>query len=191
MKITTLAEVINKYRDDVPTVYPSLLASIEAEEKKSKCINQEIEQLDHSSTQKEIISYFEENLISGEWKNAYDWFGAIFHHLSYDYLEYLLTILKVEHRKGPYYWVLQVIQWMPEEMGDPLLPNLKELANPINPAWKAGDIEKYFEVIAWMDENAEEFFLTLKDSPSELVAYRANYWLETYEAERMEEAEDE
>ncbi|MEW4372891.1 hypothetical protein [Paenibacillus kandeliae] len=191
MKSATLEGIIQKYRGETGTVYQTRLAEYEAEKQKLRNMNQEIKQLNHLCVEKEVISYVLRNLIEAEWKNADDWIGAIVYHPSSIYLDYLFKILRVVHKNGPYYWVLNVIQCLPEELADPILPELKTLADPINPAWTASDIEKYFETIVWMDEDAEQFCLSLANSPSELVVQRVNYWLENFEADRLEELEDE
>lgn len=151
----------------------------------------EIKKLDHSFFEKEVISYIISNLDSGEWEYAHDWIGSMLYHPSSHYLDYLFKILKSEDEHAPYYWALDVIQYMPEEITDPIIPDLKALADPINPSWTYSDIEKYFEIIVWKDEDAEQFCLSLANSPSELVVQRVNYWLENFEADRLEELEDE
>ncbi|WP_262985249.1 hypothetical protein [Paenibacillus elgii] len=39
--------------------------------------------------------------------------------------------------------------------------------------------------------DAEKFISSFVDSPNEMVAFRAKYWMETFEVEREEDAEGE
>ncbi|MCP3776750.1 hypothetical protein NLX71_26295, partial [Paenibacillus sp. MZ04-78.2] len=138
----------------------------------------------------EIISYMKHSFLSKIWKDPQHWIGSAIIHPSSRYLEYLLNILSEEDTSAPHYWALDAIQYMPEDISELALPELKKLSKRINPSWSAAVVEKYFETIVWIDENAEDFIATLVSSPSELVTFRAKYWMETFEAERKEDEED-
>ncbi|EHS56354.1 hypothetical protein WG8_3567 [Paenibacillus sp. Aloe-11] len=111
-------------------------------------------------------------------------------HPSTNYIEPLMKILREQDSNAPHYWALDVIEYMPESMVEEALPELKKLVIPFNPSWLKEVIEKYFETIVFNDEGAEDFISTLVDSSNEMVKYRAKYWMETFEVERREDAEE-
>ncbi|XOK61683.1 hypothetical protein ACJ7K1_00685 [Paenibacillus elgii] len=148
-------------------------------------------ELDPAEVQKEIIAYISENLVTKAWVHAHYWIGSVLNHPSPAYIDYLLRILDEEDANAPHYWALDAIEYMPEEMTELAIPGLKQRIEPMNPSWCHAVIEKYFETIVWNDEGAEEFISPFVDSPNEMVAFRAKYWMETFEVEREEDAEGE
>ncbi|MDO3681991.1 hypothetical protein [Paenibacillus ehimensis] len=148
-------------------------------------------ELDPAEVQEEIIAYISENLVTKAWVHAHYWIGSVLNHPNPAYIEYLLQILDEEDANAPHYWALDAIEYMPEEMTELAIPGLKQRIEPMNPSWCHAVIEKYFETIVWNDDDAEGFISPLVDSPNEMVAFRAKYWMETFEVEREEDAEDE
>lgn len=154
-------------------------------------LGDKVGELDPADVQKEIIAYISENLVTKAWVNAHEWIGSVLIHPSPAYIDYLLQILDEEDTNAPHYWALDAIEYMPEEMTELAIPGLKQRIEPMNPSWSYAVIEKYFETIVWNDEDAEKFISSFVDSPNEMVAFRAKYWMETFEVEREEDAEGE
>lgn len=159
-------------------------------QKKLEEFRQDAILLDHGHVEEEIIAYMKHGFLSKSWKDPQHWIGSTIIHPSSRYLEYLLKILSEEDTTAPRYWALDAIQYMPEDISQLALPELKKLSKRIHSLWSTADIEKYLETIAWMDENAEDFIAALVSSPSELVSYRAKLWMDNFEAERKEDEED-
>ncbi|KZE78534.1 hypothetical protein AV654_01900 [Paenibacillus elgii] len=154
-------------------------------------LGDKVGELDLADVQKEIIAYISENLVTKAWVHAHEWIGSVLNHPSPAYIDYLLQILDEEDTNAPHYWALDAIEYMPEEMTELAIPGLKQRIEPINPSWSYAVIEKYFETIVWNDEDAEKFISSFVDSPNEMVAFRAKYWMETFEVESEEDAEGE
>lgn len=181
---SSLGDLVRMYNEMMQTV-------VRGEgQKVRKFFGEQVRTLKHDDVEQDIISYIKENLKTKQWNNAPEWIGSILYHPSSKYIDYLLKILNEPNPTAPYYWALDVIQYMPETISELALPELKKLADHINQNWSESVIEKYFETIVWNDENAEDFISTLVDSSNEKIAYRAKYWMETFEVERKEDEED-
>ncbi|OWR31455.1 hypothetical protein CDO73_06930 [Saccharibacillus sp. O23] len=151
---------------------------------------QAVKQLDAERAEKELLDYIAINLKSGEWTHYEYWLRLIDIFPSPRYIEYLVEILNSKNKDYLHYWAIEYIKYMEPEISDPWLPELKKLADPINPDWSDEEVKNYFEMLAWMDEDAEAFFLTLKNSANPSASHHINLWLETYEADRQEDEED-
>ncbi|QDX92979.1 hypothetical protein EEL30_12085 [Brevibacillus laterosporus] len=180
----SLADLIRIYNEKMKTV-----ARGEGQ-KIRKSFGEQVRELTHEDVEKDIISYIKESLVTKQWKNAHEWIGSALDHPSSQYIDYFLKILNEQDSNAPHYWALDVIEYMPEIISETAIPQLKKLAENINPTWSEAVIEKYFETIVWNDENAEEFISTLVNSSNEKISFRAKYWMETFEVERKEDAED-
>ncbi|GEC93892.1 hypothetical protein [Brevibacillus brevis] len=185
MKNNKLEQLIEMYGMAITTAGKN--SAYDEVQKNLEELGKEVELLDHDYVEREILSYIKHNLVTKSWKNAQHWIGAALIHPSSRYLDCFLMVLSEEDPNAPHYWVLDVIQYMPENISNLALPALKKLSEQINSSWSAAVIEKYFETVVWNDENAEDFISTLVTSNNELVAFRAKYWMETFEVERKEE----
>ncbi|MED1786879.1 hypothetical protein [Brevibacillus laterosporus] len=188
MKNNKLQQLIEIYSREIADAGKK--SDINLVQKKLGEFGQAVKLLEQDTVEKEIISYIKNNLVTKSWTDAQYWIGSVLEHPSPKYLEYFMEILKEEDPNAPHYWVLDAIEYMPENISELVIVSLKKLTEQINPAWTEEVIEKYFETIVWNDENAEDFIATLLNSSNEKIAFRAKYWMETFEVERKEDVED-
>lgn len=187
MRGGSLTELINKYSYIVSEL--SGKSAYEEIDKSMKDFKEQVRELNTDKVEEEMIAYLNENIASRKWDNADYWIPSAHEHPSVKYIDIFNEVLQTEDSEIILYWVLDVIAYMPDEISEHAVPGLRKLMANVNPNWTESIIEKYFETLVWCDEQAEEFIATLVDSSNDMIAFRANYWMVTFEVEREEEGE--
>lgn len=95
-----------------------------------------------------------------------------------------------ESLETPYWRVLDLLQYMPCEMTDPIIPELLEIIELDNPSWSDEAIVKAFELVNFMvpSDKQKNFVWRLCSSPKERLSKNAKRWKEWIE---VDESEDE
>lgn len=187
MGVGSLTELISRYSNKVSE--PSEKLAYEEIDKSMKDFKEQVRKLSTEKVEEELIAYLNENITSRKWDKADFWIPSAHEHPSVKYIDIFNEVLQTEVSEIILYWVLDVIAYMPDEISEHAVPGLRKLMANVNPNWTESIIEKYFETLVWCDEQGEEFIATLVDSSNDMIAFRANYWMVTFEVEREEEKE--
>lgn len=144
----------------------------------------------------EVLSYFQEAISTKIFKRpSFLWFVVAGECPTTIYINSLLELLKMrdlyleDDVATPYWKVLDLLQYMPEEMTEPVAHEILEIIELDNLSWSDDDMVKAFEVANWIApiDKEKDFIWRLCSSTKERLAKNAKRWKEWIECDEDED----
>ena len=89
--------------------------------------------------------------------------------------------MKIQGEDIPYYSIIDVLRWVPEEVGALAVTELCEIISANNPYWNDDIFQAAFETLFWIgDEKGYEFIYRSCDSQVESISKWAKYYRDNW-----------
>lgn len=145
---------------------------------------QKVRKIDKTSATKELFEYFGKISEKSEWNyEDYTWIDCVSEFPERIFIPYLIEILKIQDKTAPYFRVLTVLKYLPEEIGEDAVLGICEAISANNPFWTEYVFAEAFETLVFIgDEKGYEFIYKSCSSDVQFISQWAIYyrdnWLE-------------
>ena len=140
-------------------------------------LENEIKKIEHCEY--EIVQYFEEGLVSGNWEDEWYWTSVVIAKPSSVYLDIFFKIIETNNKSYPHWRILDVLAFMPEDLNLIITKGIEKAIQLNNPAWGEDELKKAFEVLIWIGEDEAIEFIEQQCKSKEIrIAKMAEYWID-------------
>ncbi len=142
-----------------------------------------VKNIGFEEAERQILAYFEETVQKQQWDHRLQlWVNAVFQFPNRKFIPYLTKMLQLENNKIPYYTILDLLTYIPEEIGKYAVPGLCEAISNNNPCWKEAFFQSAFQALIFIgDEQGYDFICEACHSEvkwiSKWATYYKNKWL--------------
>ncbi len=141
-----------------------------------------VKNLNHDEAVNEIVEYFNSKLSENDCNDKECiWIYSILEIPDPVLVPYLTDILKLQKENVPYYSVIDVLRWIPKEVGAIAVSEFCEAISANNPYWNDDIFGAAFEALYWIgDEKGYEFIYRSCDSEVKSISKWAKYYRDNW-----------